>query len=504
METVEMEPLEWQNMDKLKILEVASEVAPFARTGGLGDVLGALPKALVKRGHEVKVVLPRYQNINALTHNLTKTNIEFSVNLAGKQHECKVESSRNTRLKIDTYFISNEGFFGRPQYYLDPETGLDYIDNDERFIFFNRAVIELIRKLGWKPDLIHVHDWQSALIPAYLRTVLAGDEFFHDVKSVLTIHNLGYQGLFPGERFSILGLPGKMFYSVTGAFEYFGKVNFLKGGITCADYVTTVSERYASEIQSGDEFGCGLQGVLKERSSRLTGILNGVDYSVWSPTRDKNIQYHFTLSNLSGKKKNKIELLNNSGLPIREKSPLIGIVSRLTDQKGWDIIVDAFDQLFAMNVQVIILGNGDAQYHDLLTTMEKKYSDKLKAYLTFNDSLAHQIEAGADMFLMPSRWEPCGLNQMYSLRYGTVPIVREVGGLADTVKDFNPDTLEGTGFVFKEYSVEAMLEAVTRAVNLFAHKRIWTGIMKAGMTQDYSWEISAQKYEQLFSRIIND
>jgi len=278
-------------------------------------------------------------------------------------------------------------------------------------------------------------------------------------------------------------------------------MNFLKGGIATADWITTVSERYAQEIQSGPEFGCGLEGVLRERSARLTGILNGVDYLVWSPSRDKSIPFHYKLSNLSGKRQNKIELLRSAGLPMRPSAPLIGMVSRLTDQKGWDLVAQAADRLFAMNLQIVVLGNGEAKYQELLRELEKKYPGKLKAYLAFDDALAHQIEAAADMFLMPSRWEPCGLNQMYSLKYGTVPIVREVGGLADTIFPFDSETNDGNGFVFKEYTAEAMLDAVEQAVRLFGQKRTWSCLMKAGMAADFSWEASARKYAELFVRL---
>jgi starch synthase len=488
-------------MDKLRILEVASEVAPFARTGGLGDVLGSLPKALAKLGHDVKVVMPRYGSIDDSTYRPTSTALEFPVQVAGTPRVCSADRLRDQRAKTDYYFLGNEQYFGRKEFYLDPATGRDFADNDERFVFFSRAVIELVKRLGWNPHIVHAHDWQAAIIPAYLRTLYAGDSTFADTKSVLTIHNLGYQGLFPAKRFPLLGLPERMFYAMTGPFEFFGKVNLLKGGIATADWITTVSERYAEEIQSGSEFGCGLEGVLRERKARLTGILNGVDYLVWSPSRDRNIPFHYNPSNLSGKRQNKIELLRSAGLPMRNLAPLIGMVSRLTDQKGWDLVAEAADRLFTMNLQMVVLGDGEAKYRELLRELEKKYPDKVKAYFAFDDTLAHQIETAADMFLMPSRWEPCGLNQMYSLKYGTVPIVREVGGLADTIIPFDSVTHDGNGFVFKEYTAEAMLDVVARAVSLFARRRAWTRLMKAGMAADFSWEVSARKYADLFLRL---
>ena len=486
-------------MDKLRILEVASEVAPFARTGGLGDVLGALPKALAKLGHEVKVVLPRYGSIDSASFQLDSSPLEFTVQVDGKPRPCRAEHWRDQKGKVDYYFLVNEQYFGRKEFYLDPATGKDFADNDERFVFFSRAAIELTKKLNWAPSIMHTHDWQAALIPAYLRTLYAGDPFFAGTKSVLTIHNLGYQGMFPAKRFELLGLPEKMFYAVTGALEFYGKVNFLKGGIATADWITTVSERYAKEIQNDPEFGCGLEGVLRERTARVTGILNGVDYSVWSPSRDRNISVHYTQSNLSGKRHNKVELLRTAGLPQRSSAPLIGMISRLTDQKGWDLVAKAADRIFAMNVQMVVLGNGEAKYQELLAKLVKKYPDKLKAYFVFDDELAHRIEAAADIFLMPSRWEPCGLNQMYSLKYGTVPVVREVGGLADTVVQYAQKS--GTGFLFKEYTVAAMLAALEKAVALYSRKREWSLLRKAGMAKDFSWASSARKYSDLFHKV---
>lgn len=488
-------------MPKLKILMAASEVAPFARTGGLGDVLGSLPKALAKLGHEVKVFLPRYR---AIDRSLALARLGWSLDI-GSGDGAKpmvLEMLKDTRTKVEYYFVRNDEYFDRPEFYRDPETGEDYDDNDQRFIFFSRAVLEGVKKLGWKPDIIHAHDWQAALVAAYAKTTYAKDAFFRNTRSVLTIHNLGYQGLFPGKHFELLELPREMFFAMSGPFEFFGKVNFLKGGISLADKITTVSPKYAEEIQSGDEFGCGLQGVLQGRARDLVGILNGVDYTVWSPTRDKKIPYRYNVSNLAGKRKNKVELLGSAGLPIREKAPLIGMITRLTAQKGLDLIEEAAEQLFEMNMQMIVLGTGDEQYHTLLQELQAQYPDKLKVNLRFDDALAHKIEAAADIFLMPSRWEPCGLNQLYSLKYGTVPVVRAVGGLADTVTDYDPLSGNGTGFTFTEYEPSAMIDAIERAVDLFPKKRSWAKVVKAGMTRNFSWENSAAEYSQLFEQLI--
>jgi len=486
----------------MKILVAASESAPFAKTGGLGDVVGALPKALAKLGHEVKTFIPRYGSIDENAFPLETLDWSAEIPIHQRRLPMSVGVFKDKKSKLESYFIANEAFFDRRELYRDSKTGADYADNDERFIFFNRGVLKTIKEIGFKPDVIHVHDWQAGLIPVYLKTNHAQDSFFEGIKTVLTIHNLAYQGVFTRDRFRKLNLPDNL-VDALGPFEFYGKVNFLKAAITYTDKITTVSPRYAMEIQSSQELGCGLDGVLRDRSSDVSGILNGVDYTVWSPSRDKTLPYPYHVNNLSGKRMNKVELLGEAKLPIREKTPLIGIISRLVDQKGFDLIAQVADKLFEMNIQMVLLGTGEQKYHQLFKNLERKHPEKLRVYLMFDDTLAHRIEAAADIFLMPSRFEPCGLNQMYSLKYGTVPIVREVGGLADTVVDYNSDSGEGTGFVYKPYTPEALLTAVQRAVELFAKRRSWTKLMKAGMRQNFSWEKSAQKYSNLFEQLVS-
>ncbi|TET94610.1 MAG: glycogen synthase GlgA [Candidatus Zixiibacteriota bacterium] len=486
----------------MKILVAASEMAPFAKTGGLGDVLGALPRAFAGLGHEVKTFIPRYSSIDENIYPLQPLDWSLDVPVEPRPMPMTVEVLRDKKRRLESYFIDNEDYFDRRELYRDSKTGADYADNDERFIFFAHGVLEAIKKIDWKPDVIHVHDWQAGLIPVYLKTIYAGDSFLAGIRTVLTVHNLAYQGVFDKERFPKLNLPDDLFHP-TAPFEFYGKVNFLKAAILFADKITTVSPQYAMEIQSSEELGCGLQGVLRERRDDLTGILNGVDYAIWSPSRDKNIPYRYHINNLSGKQMNKVELLGEAKMPIRAKTPLIGVISRLVDQKGFDLIADAAEQLFELNIQMVLLGTGEEKYHRLFKELEKKYPGKLRVYLTFDEALAHRIEAASDIFLMPSRFEPCGLNQMYSLKYGTVPLVREVGGLVDTVIDYNPESGEGTGFVFHEYTPEALVGTVRRAVELFAKKRRWTKLMKAGMRQDFSWVQSAQKYTQLFEQLAN-
>lgn len=490
-------------MKKLKILMAASEAGPYARTGGLGDVIGALPTALGALGHEVKVVLPRYASIDGAAHRFSSVIDTLAVPDIDGTSIARVERAGDAPSGVEFLFVGDDKYFSRSGLYLDPKTGKDFKDNDLRFAFFARAVLELARRLEWRPDIIHCHDWQAALIPAYLKAELDKGSALKGCRTILTIHNLGYQGLFDGKRFKNLDLPKEMFYAVTGALEFFGRMNFLKGGITLADRITTVSPRYAVEIQDGDEFGCGLEGVLADRAVDLSGILNGADYSIWSPDTGLMIPRPYNLSNLSGKQLARTALMNQAGLPARDQTPLVGMVTRLAAQKGIDLVVKAADELMSLNYQVIILGTGEAEYHRALKLLERKYPDRLKLYLEFNDPLAHLILAGADMFLMPSRYEPCGLNQMYALKYGTIPVVRAVGGLADTVRDYDSATGDGTGFLFEEYSTEAMLDALERAAVSFRQEHAWTKLQKAGMREDFSWKASAIKYSDLYGSLVD-
>lgn len=480
---------------------ISSEVQPYARTGGLGDVLGALPRALAGRGHEIKVFMPLYHTVELDGFTVASLDWSTKVSIDGRVQSASSKVIRDRRLPLEHYLIECDAYFERPALYQDPETGKDFADNDERFVLLCRAALEAARHLEWAPDVVHVHDWQTAVVPALLKYTYVSDPLLSGARSVLTIHNVGYQGVFPPERYPVTGLPPELFYAMSGAAEFYGKVNYLKAGIICADKVTTVSPKYAEEISGSEEFGHGLQDVLNNRGGDLVGILNGVDYTIWSPSRDHKIPYRYNPANLSGKRKTRIELINKAGLPVRENVPLVGMITRLADQKGIDLVAQAADRLFGMNLQMILLGTGDPKYHELFRRLEQQYPDKLKAYLKFDDDLAHQIEAASDMFLMPSRYEPCGLGQLYALRYGTVPIVRSVGGLADTVTDYDPETGTGTGFAFTDYTVEAMLTSLERAIAVYARKRKWSKIMKAGMAQDFSWETAAGQYIKLYQSL---
>jgi len=488
-------------MEPLKVLLASPEVVPFSKTGGLADVCGMLPRVLAQAGHTVRVISPRYGNISEELLEEAELATVTDYATGDRRDILAIYRLVDKNLPLEYLFVSNNEYFDRPELYRDPETGLDYTDNDDRFRFFCRAVLEGLKRLEWAPDIIHANDWQTALLPTYLATLYADDPFFRNTRTLLTIHNLAYQGTFPEETFARLDLPVELFCP-TGPFEFWGKVNFMKSGIWFADLISTVSERYAAEIQSSGELGCGLEGVLRSRNSDLFGILNGVDYDEWSPVKDSLIPYRFNPANLSGKKKCKVELAERLGLPYREQIPLIGMITRLADQKGLDLIAAAADDLFAMDLQMVILGTGETRYHALLTELETQYPDKLKVLLTYDNTLAHWIEAGSDIYLMPSRYEPCGLNQMYSLAYGAVPVVRATGGLADTIVDVGEAAGTGTGFVFQEYDPESLLEAVARALAAFGRKRPWRAIMKEGMRQDFSWTRSARKYAELYQKAL--
>lgn len=481
------------------ILFVASEAVPFVKTGGLGDVIGALPIELSSLGYNIKVVIPFYRSIKEGKHNISSLPIEGKVKVNHKDYPYKFNNFNDRKNSIEYIFIRNDFFFDRDNLYSDPKTNQDYEDNDDRFIFFARAILDGLKDFSWKADIIHVNDWQAGLIPAFLKTDYKDDPFYKNTKTVLTIHNLAYQGNFNIRAFTKLNLSDDLFFP-TSPFEFYGKVNFLKAAIYYSDKIATVSPTYSKEIQT-NKFGCGLDGILRTRENDISGIINGVDYKIWSPSRDKKIPHNYILANLSGKQMNKIELLNFAGLPVRDRTPLIGIVSRLADQKGFDLITQIVDKLFELDMQMIVLGTGEIKYHKLFSKIEQEYRDKCKIYLKFDDKLAHFIEAGSDMFLMPSKYEPCGLNQMYSLKYGTVPIVHKVGGLTDTVININENGDEGTGFVFDKYDSDELLNTIERAISFYKKRRLWIKIMKRGMNLDYSWSQSARKYHEIYSQL---
>ena len=492
---------------KYKILFVTSEVVPFIKTGGLADVSAALPQTLAEMGHEVRIVVPKYGAVDDRKykiHEVVRLK-DLTVKIGDKEVMFSLKSCflPGQRVRVQIYFLDNHDYFGnRNSLYTDPMNGKDYKDNDERFILLNLSVFELIQKLGWIPDLIHCNDWQCGLIPAYLKNLYKDDEQFSGFKTLFTIHNLAYQGVFPASVFKKTGLPSNL--NSSKGIIHDGKVNFMKSGLMFADVINTVSGTYAQEIRTSKELGEGLKDILSKRKKDLYGIINGIDTKLWNPEKDKHLLKKYSAKNLEGKKVNKKALLERFNLEHKEDTPVLGLISRLYDSKGIDLVQKIFNDLMKMDVQMILLGTGDPKLHAFFDKMNKKYKNKFAAYLGFNDDLAHLIEGGADIFLMPSRYEPCGLNQMYSLKYGTVPVVRKTGGLADTVVKFNEKTGEGNGFMFDKYDPKEFLKEVKRAVKVFKNKEAWIKIMKTGIKSDFSWNSSAKKYIDLYKTIISN
>jgi starch synthase len=472
----------------MRILFVSSEGLPFSKTGGLADVVEGLPKALAQLGHDVAVLLPRYRGNKITARVIPSLTIPMG---DGLRFPALAEGSVVEGVRY--FFVDDPDYFDREQLYGD-KAG-DFRDNAERFAEFSRAAIEFAKHV-WMPDIFHCHDWQSALVPVLLRTLYAQDAAVQDVPVVFTIHNLGYQGLFPRAALETIGLPASLFQM--DALEYYGKVNFLKGALVFADYLTTVSRKYALEIQT-PEYGAGLEGVIRKRADRLSGILNGVDYSAWSPETDKFTASHYSAGNLTGKRLCKSDLLEAFHLPLENlERPLIGIVSRFADQKGFDLIAQVADQMMEENLALVALGAGEKKYEQLFQSLAERFPARVSVKVAYDNTIAHKIEAGADMFLMPSRYEPCGLNQIYSLRYGTVPVVRATGGLDDTIVPFDARTGRGTGFKFEVYDGGALLDCLRQALKVFRDDKAWRRLQANGMARDFSWKSSAAEYVKLY------
>jgi starch synthase len=470
----------------MKILMVASEAAPFAKTGGLADVLGSLPPALAERGEQVAVVLPLYGTAAAANAERVYDRMPIWLNANASY---SVDIRRIVRGAATYYFVECPPLYDRPALY--GEGGEDYEDNHVRFAVLCRAALGIMRSL-FRPDVVHCHDWQAALVGPFMRHQFRMDPTFAGVRLLMTIHNLGYPGLFPLSALPEMGLSADAV--PPSVLEYWGKANLLKGGIVCADAISTVSPTYAREIL-GDEQGMGLQGVLRERSGVLTGILNGVDYGEWNPEHDEHIAANYSVDGLTGKRACKRDLLGTFGLSEDNmKRPLIGAVARFVDQKGFDLVRDIGDELMREDVCLVALGTGDPVYEEAMRGLAERYPDRAGVRIEYNNAVAHKIEAGSDIFLMPSHYEPCGLNQMYSLRYGTVPVVRATGGLNDTID-------EETGFKFAEYNGAALLDAIRSALAAWKDGDQWTSLMKNGMRKDYSWGHSAGEYMALYRRL---
>jgi len=484
----------------VKILMISSEAIPFAKSGGLGDAVSALAAALSRLGHDVRVLLPRYQFIPK--DSLKALEGPMEVREGNAEQWTGVYASSLPDSDVPVYFLDFEKYFARPGVYGQSSQN-EYPDNPERFAFLSRAAFPLCKKLGWVPDIMHAHDWPSALVPVYLSTI-ERNEGFSNTASVLTIHNLGYQGVFAKEHFPFLGLDWMLFHGA--GFEFHDAVNFLKAGITMADCLTTVSPTYAREIQT-PAYGFGLDGLLRHRSRDLVGILNGVDGKVWSPEIDEQLPAKYSAADIDGKAKCKRALQERFGLPPNEKTPLLGMVARLTEQKG---IGEMFGRGYgaiqnvcsSMDVQLAVVGSGDAWCEDELRALSSRFPN-FKATIGYDEGLAHLVEAGSDFYLMPSRYEPCGLNQMYSLRYGTLPIVHRTGGLADTVENYVQETGEGTGFMLDDLTPRALFNTIGWAVWAWYNRREHIDMMRIkAMTRVFSWEKSASEYTALYGRAL--
>ncbi|MBI5727223.1 MAG: glycogen synthase GlgA [Ignavibacteriales bacterium] len=483
----------------MKIAFASSEAFPFAKTGGLGDVVGALPKAIENLGCEVKVFVPKYAVIDHAKYDLSYSYAigEMPIRVDGHVHNTHVFVSKLPHSEVEIYFIDCPHYFNRPDIYTSDS------DEDERFILFSKAVIESLQRLQWKPDVLHCNDWQTGLIPLYIKDNYNWDtHFFGQTASVMTIHNMAYQGRFPKATIRKAEIRKDLFYQ-NSPVEVWGSVSFLKAGLMYADVINTVSKTYAREITTSD-YGAGLEDVLRQRINDFYGIVNGVDYEVWDPATDKHLLHHYSNDDLAGKLKNKQFLHDTMHLKYGAHRPLIGIISRLVYLKGFDLIAESIPELMKFDANWVILGSGEDKYENLFRSLAYVFPGKVSAYIGFNNELSHLIEAASDIFLMPSRFEPCGLNQIYSLKYGTVPIVRKTGGLADTVKDWDEASYHGkdtgTGFSFVDYTPDALISSVKRALECYKYPHVWDKIQQNGMNKNFSWEESGKQYIELYKK----
>lgn len=480
----------------MKILLASSEVHPFSKTGGLADMVGALGKALVQAGHEAAIVTPLYRGLRQKFPQLRPMDWRFDLPLGpdwvhGGLWTATLDGGPTV------YFVEQPHFFDRPGIY--HEQNISYPDNDARFIFFSKCVAQLARYLPWRPDLVHVHDWQTGLVPALLQQQ-RDEGWGNPPPTCLTIHNLAYQGVFGADAYKLTNLPAR-FFNPEGA-EYFGMLNCLKAGIAFADVITTVSPRYAREITT-EEFGCGLDGLLRRRRSHLFGILNGVDYADWNTTKNPSLFKGYSVTRMAGKKTNKTELQKELGLDVDEAAPLFGTISRLAEQKGVDIELGALEEMLNSAMQFVLLGSGSPDYEKAYQALARRFPGKVAVKIGYDEKLAHRIEAGCDFYLMPSQFEPCGLNQMYSLRYGTIPIVRATGGLDDSVVDYTQDAQRANGIKFHEYSPRALAKAIRKAMSIYYQPELFRRFRRNAMRADNSWEQTVNEYVKVYELACN-
>ncbi len=460
----------------VKILFLSSEVVPFAKTGGLADVAGALPAALEHQGAEVRIVLPMYKEVKA------------------ERNPAQIGGN------IKVHFIVNDHLYNKDGIYVD-ENGIDHVDNLERFVYYCREALELVKRDGFKPDIIHCNDWQTGLVPVYLKTLYGKDDFFKNTKTVFTIHNLAYTGSFDEAQWGKTGLDKGLFN--VNALEYYGRFSLLKGGLVFSDVITTVSPTYAKEIQT-KEFGCGMEGILRSRAKDLYGVLNGIDYGIWDPSTDKALYKNYSAEDIKAKYVNKQMLLKALGLKTDINSPLIGTVGRLAEQKGYDILAEIVSVLCDMDIGFVLLGSGEQRYQKIFRKVAIAHPSNTSVNLAFNADLAQKIYAASDIFLMPSRYEPCGLGQLISFKYMTLPVARKTGGLTDTVIEYNPETGEGNGFLFDDCRSEHLLSAIKKAVSVYKDKPSWFKLMKKIATYDFSWDRSAKRYMEIYRNVLGE
>jgi starch synthase len=485
-------------VDKLKVLFLSPEVVPFAKTGGLADVAGALPGALKRFDVDVRLVLPYYRLVREGNFQIRSILKDLKIPLGSETLTVNVLETQ-TEDGVPVYLIERDDLYDRPNLY-GSAVG-DYYDNLERFSFFSHAALILSEALLFSPDLIHCHDWQTGLVPALIKGPYRDTSILTGTPTIFTVHNLGYQGLFPAGKLPVTGLSKTEFFHQEGL-EFWGKISLLKAGIVYAQAVTTVSPTYAREIQT-PEYGLGMEGILKKRRSSLHGILNGVDYSVWNPAIDSHLPYTYSPRKMEGKRRCKESLIQEMGInPSLIKKPLLGMISRLDNQKGFDLLIEILDEILEMDVGLILLGSGDEFIQKAIQKVAISHKGQVGFEMGFDEPLAHRMMAGLDMFLIPSRYEPCGLTQIYALKYGTVPVVRATGGLDDTIVPFDPLTREGNGFKFASYTADAFVSAIRQAVNLFQDPRIWKRIMANGMKADFSWDKSARRYLEIYRSVV--
>ncbi|NPA16034.1 MAG: glycogen synthase GlgA [Deferribacteres bacterium] len=477
----------------MKVAFCTSECAPLVKVGGLADVSEALPKALKKEGIEVAIFLPLYRRVKESGFPIESTGLKVKVPIKGEVITAPIK--KTVLHGVPVYLVEYDPYFDREHPYGTPYG--DYPDNAYRFAFFSLAACEAMKALCYKPDVIHVNDWETALIPVYLKHYYFTDSFFLNTGTLLTIHNLAYQGVFPKDVLPEINLPWELFH--IDGLEFYGNINYLKGGIIFSDLINTVSPTYAKEIQT-EKYGYGLDGVLRKRRDSLYGVLNGIDYDEWDPEKDRRIYVNYGKGELDKKRQNKVKLMEELGLEVHD-GPLAGTVSRLAEQKGLDLVHAVMGDLVGMGVSYVLLGSGEKRYQDMFLELNERYRGRVKAVIGFDDTLAARIYAGCDLFLMPSRYEPCGLGQMIALRYGTIPVVRKTGGLADTIKEFDPETCQGNGFVFEEFSPKDFLDAMSRAVKVYRDEEKWAVLVRKGMECDFSWEKSAREYIKLYDKI---